>query len=230
MLRAASFLLVLAVAVPASAQESSASASASADVSATTADVETTKQPGAFVVGAEVGAIFPQPFSALGTHVAVGLELGYKLPFAGQRIEIMFAGGYAPPGNSTTINHAGADYQTRVVSQQLHLSLGPRFRFMESTSPWNITFALGPRLYFLRSTSNGSRDGKQMMEFRATSSPFGFFAALGGEYILGPGALFLDVDFGYASMSNHIIMAGRPPGNSANLGNFTTTLGYRFFL
>src|SRR5262245_49116683 len=56
--------------------------------------------PGSLVVGGEIGGIFPQPFAELGTHVAFGIELGYRLPIWEQRLEIMFDAGFAPPGNS----------------------------------------------------------------------------------------------------------------------------------
>src|SRR6185503_12464619 len=62
--------------------------------------------PGPLVLGAELGAIFPQPFSELGTSVSFGLELGYALPFLEQKLEVMAAAAYAPPANDFTL----ADY------------------------------------------------------------------------------------------------------------------------
>jgi hypothetical protein len=233
MLRAASFLFVLAMAAPALAQDesapmdepsASASASASADVSVSMADVDTPNKPGAFVIGGEIGGIFPQPFTELGTHIAFGLEVGYRLPFVGQRIEIMLDAGYSPPNNSFKVTRREGEYSAKIVSQQLHFSLGPRFRVMEGgVSPWNMTIGLGPRLFLLRSISSGSRDGNKMIEYREQSSQVGFFAGIGGEYTLGPGALFLDADLGYAKMNHRI-------SGDVNTGNITLTLGYRLFL
>jgi hypothetical protein len=181
------------------------------------------KKPGSIVIGGEVGALFPQPFTELGTHFVGGLELGYRLPFAEQRFEIMAAGAYQPPANSFTISRREGEYEGKVVSQQLHVSLGPRIHFLRGTSPFNVTLALGPRLYFLRSVSSGSRNGQAFAEYREQSSQFGFFAALGGEYLLGPGAVFLDIDFGYAKMPHKIT-------GDVNTGALATTLGYRFYL
>src|SRR4029453_9113787 len=89
--------------------------------------------PGALVIGAEVGAIFPQPFSELDTHVAFGLELGYRLPFAEERVEIMFDAGFSPPHNSFTLarQEGGATYEGKLTEQELHFSLGPRFHVLE---------------------------------------------------------------------------------------------------
>jgi hypothetical protein len=217
MLRIASCAFVLffaTFATPALADTETASASAS------TSDV---KKPGSFVIGGEVGAMFPQPFTELGTHFVGGLELGYRLPFAEQRFEIMLDAGYAPPANSFDLARREGTYEGKVVSQQLHFSLGPRIHILRGTSPFNITVAAGPRLFLLKSTSNGSRNGQAFAEYTEQSSQFGFFAALGGEYLLGPGAVFLDVDFGYSKLPHRIT-------GSVNTGNIATTLGYRFFL
>jgi hypothetical protein len=184
--------------------------------------------PGPLVVGAEIGAIFPQPFSELGTHVSFGLELGYALPFLEERLEAMFAVAYAPPARSFDL----ADYEGTVDEQELTFSLGPRYRFLARQEPWNIAAALGVRLFLLRSTSSGSRDEASFAEFEEQSTQIGFFIALGGEYRLGPGALFLDIDLGYSGLPHQIAGDGEPdtgPGG-ASTGNIATTLGYRLFL
>lgn len=215
------------VATPALAETTSASVSTDtgATMNTDTASEDDPTIPGALVIGAEVGPIFPQPFSALDTHVAFGLELGYRLPFAEQRLEIMLDAGYSPPHNSFKLVRVekGDAYNATLAEEELHFSLGPRVHVMERSSPWNVTIAAGGRLFLLRSYSNGSRGGENFAEFYEQSTKLGFFAALGGEYILGPGALFLDVDLGYAKLDHKIT------GDSST-GNITPTIGYRFFL
>jgi hypothetical protein len=105
----------------------------------------------------------------------------------------------------------------------LFVSLGPRFRVMERASPWNVTIAAGGRLFLLRTYSNGSRNGEEFAEFTEQSTQIGFFVALGGEYVLGPGAIFLDVDLGWSKLPHEIT-------GDVSTGNITPTLGYRFFL
>lgn len=223
----------LVLSAPAFAAEA-ASASTSASASVTTDSVGAPSPsspeddptiPGALVIGGRIGAIFPQPFTALDSHVAFGIELGYRLPFADQRLEIMFDAGYSPPHNSFSLNRPekGAAYDGTVAEEELHFSLGPRVRVMERKSPWNVTIAAGGRLYLLKSFSNGSRAGQSFAEFSEQSTELGFFAALGGEYALGPGVIFLDVDFGYAKIPHQIT-------GDVNTGNITPTLGYRVFL
>jgi len=212
--------------------EVAANASASAAATTDSGGAPSTKLrnddptiPGALVIGGEIGAIFPQPFTALDSHVAFGIELGYRLPFADQRLEIMFGAGYSPPHNSFTLNRQekGAPYEGTLAQETLHFSLGPRVRVMERSSPWNVTIAAGGRLYLLKSFSNGSRAGQSFAEFSEQSTQLGFFAALGGEYALGPGVIFLDVDLGYAKIPHQIT-------GDVSTANITPTLGYRVFL
>lgn len=194
--------------------------------------------PGALVIGAGIGAIFPQPFTALDTHVAIDLELGYRLPFWDQRLEIFLDSGFSPPHNSDSVKRAEGTYDIKVTEQELHFSLGPRLRVMERSSPWNIAIALGPRVYFLRTYSNGSRNGQTFQEYYEESGQWGFFVALGGEYTLGPGALFLNLDLGWSKLPHCIAGQGPstcPTGSGAapekvSSGNITALIGYRFFL
>ena len=201
------------------------SAGISADTSGATSSAEGPDQgiPGALVLGAEVGGIFPQPFSELGTHVVVGVDVGYRLALWKQRLEIMLGVGYSPPQNTFTESRVEGKYEGELVQQELAFSLGPRLRLNPPTEAWNLTGALGPRLFLLRSLSNGSRDGEPFMEYTEQSTQIGFFVALGGEYNLGPGALCLDLDFGWSPLPHQIT-------GDVSTGNIAATLGYRFFL
>lgn len=213
----------------------SASAGATASTSATpaTADVsvstETTTEeadtgiPGSLVLGAGVGGIFPQPFSSLGSHVAVALEVGYRLPFLEQRLEIMSGLGYSPPGRSFDVTRTDGKYSGDVTEQELHLSLGVRARLMPRSSPWNVSLGVGPRMFFLKTTSSGSKAGQSFAEYTEKSTQVGVFGVVGGEYVLGPGAIFLDVDLGYAKLPHQIT-------GDASTGNLAALVGYRFFL
>jgi hypothetical protein len=169
----------------------------------------------AFVVGGEVGGIIP--FSKLTPNVATGIELGYLLPVAERRLEIFASAGWAPPRHSYT----DGMYQAKVTQHELHVSLGPRYRFLDVGGPFNVSLAAGPRLYFLRSLSNGSAGDQSFIEYKEQSASFGFFAALGGEYHLGPGALFLDLDFGWAKLKHRLT-------GDASTANLSPTVGYRF--
>ena len=61
------------------------------------------------------------------------------------------------------------------------------------------------------------------MEFSEQSTQMGFFVALGGEYTLGPGALFLDLDLGWSDLPHTVT-------GDVSTGNIAGTIGYRFFL
>ncbi len=226
-MRAKCFFFVSALAASAAAQET---AGGSASLTADTGGITTSGPagpddgiPGSLVVGGELGGIFPQPFTELGTHVVVGIELGYRLPMWEQRLEIMLDVGFSPPGNSFTVTRPDGSYDGEIVQQELHFSLGPRLRLNPPTESWNLTGALGPRLFLLRTYSNGSHAGEDFMEFTEESTQIGLFVAVGGEYNLGPGALFLDLDFGWSDLPHKIT-------GDVSTGNIAATLGYRFFL
>jgi len=180
-------------------------------------------EAGPLVLGLEVGALFPQPFTELGTHIAFGLEVGFRLPFAGRRLEVMLDAGYSPPTNSVSMTRPDGTYEGELDQLELHFSLGPRFRFMDARSPWNVSLAAGGRLFLLRTYSNGSRGGQPFAQYTEESTQVGFFVALGGEYRLGPGAILLDIDLGWSSLPHRIT-------GDASTGNIATTVGYRFFL
>ncbi len=198
-------------------------ASASAEVAADVGVEAGADEAGPLVLGAEIGALFPQPFTELGTHVALGLEVGFRLPFAGRRLEVMLDAGYAPPTNSVSMTRPDGTYEGELDQLELHFSLGPRFRFMDARSPWNVSLAAGARLFLLRTYSNGSKGGQPFAEYTEESTQVGFFVALGGEYRVGPGALLLDIDLGWSSLPHRIT-------GDASTGNIATTIGYRFFL
>jgi hypothetical protein len=228
-MRAIATSLVLGLslwALPAAGQQA-ASAGFTADTSGVSVDGGGSGPdegiPGSLVVGGELGGIFPQPFSELGTHVVFGVEVGYRLPMWEQRLEIMFDAGYSPPGNSFETRRADGTYEGEIDQQELHFSLGPRGRLNAPSEAWNLTGALGGRLFLLRTTSSGSKGGQEFMEYTEQSTQFGFFVALGGEYNLGPGAIFLDLDLGWADLPHKIT-------GDTSTGNIAATLGYRFFL
>jgi hypothetical protein len=171
------------------------------------------------VIGARLGGIFPPVFTELGSHVTVGLEVGYRLPVLAQRLEIMAGAGYAPPGRT----YDDGPYAADVTQEELHFSLGPRARFALPGLPLQVTAAAGFRLFLLRSTSTGSRDMESFAEFTEQSTRAGFFGALGGEFGVGPGAAFLDIELGYSSLPHKIT-------GDVSTGNLAAVVGYRLFL
>ncbi len=211
--------ILFAAVTVASAQETmeaSGSVELSTDAAAAEADAS---GPGPLVLGLEVGGIFPQPFTELGTHVAFGVEVGYRLPPWGRKLEIFAAAGFAPPAR----DFSDGPYDAELDVQELQFSLGPRCRFLPVAKKLNVSLALGGRLFLVRSFSNGSAGGAQFAEYREQSTEPGFFGAVGGEYRLGPGAILLDLDLGWSALPHEIT-------GDVSTGNLTATLGYRFFL
>jgi len=171
------------------------------------------------VLGARFGGIFPSVFTKLGTQLTYGLEVGYRLPFMDQRTEILLAAGYAAPGRDYEVT----PYEVDVTQKELHFSLGLRVRLLRPGAKLQVTAALGLRLFLLRTTSNGSRDAEHFAEFTEDSTRLGFFAVVGGEYGLGPGAAFLDLELGDSSLPHEIT-------GDISTTNLAAVVGYRLFL
>lgn len=211
-----------AQAAPAPSQTAPAPAPAAAPSQAAPA---AKKEPGSLIFGLEVGGFFP--FDKLGIGLSYGVEAGYVLPFLGRRMDVFAAAGYSQPQRTFSYTAAdGTTYKGKLREQELTVSLGPRFRFLPMTSKLNFSLAAGPRLFFLRSHSKGSSQasGNGFAQFTEESMQAGFFATLGGEYHIGPGAISLDVDFGWAKLP-HVIT-----GKSESTANIAASVGYRFYL
>ena len=167
-----------------------------------------------FAVGAELGGIVP--LTTLGSQVALGIELGYLLPVLDRRLELTLAAGWAPPQRSFT----DGPYRAEVTQHELHFSLGPRYRLLDLAGKLNFNVSTGARLYLFRSVSAGTAMDQKFLEYREQSTHLGFFLTAGGEYRLGPGRLFLDLDFAWAPLPHRIT------GDTSS-ANISPTLGYR---
>jgi hypothetical protein len=167
-----------------------------------------------FAVGAELGGTVP--LTTLGSQVALGIELGYLLPVLDRRLELTLAAGWAPPQRSFT----DGPYRAEVTQHELHFSLGPRYRLLDLAGKLNFSVASGARLYLFRSVSEGTAMEQKFLEYREQSTHLGFFLTAGGEYQLGPGRLFLDLDFAWAPLPHRIT------GDTSS-ASISPTLGYR---
>jgi len=175
----------------------------------------------------KVGGGFSQPFNAFGSAFVPELEVGATLPFAKRAIEVFFSGQWAAPGAEGT---AGPDDRLpgdgmmayEVTQQTVALTLGLRFRLPIPGDLFRPHLALGGRAYLMRTEVSGSSGGEPFGDNEETGTSFGFFGAVGGELFVGPGALLLEIQVGYAALDATIM-------RNTNVGSLTALLGYRFF-
>ena len=177
-------------------------------------------------VGIEFGLALPGLFSPLGSGFVPLIELGYLLPFWRQRVQLFLDFAYSDP--HTIVRGiddprlAAGSYRYRVTVEEGQLSFGALVRLNPPGALWNAYGQLGLlRLRFQRSITTGraqSDDGR-FLRNDETASEAGFFAALGAELGVGPGALAAELDIAYGAL-NH-----RLTGSSA-AGGLTLQLGY----
>lgn len=182
---------------------------------------------GEFVVGIHVGPFLPV-FSDLDPFfILPRLELGYRFPAWGGRLQPFFSAAYTEPtadGTETDARIASGGYTWEIRQKELMLGLGLLVRFLEWTpdETWNGYAALAPVLFLLETVADGaSTAGEPFGENTETGTEVGLYFGAGAEYHIGPGAAFLELSLTWSDLDTFIT------GNS-NTGALTPALGYRF--
>ncbi len=179
-----------------------------------------------FGIAGKVGLVFPQIATELQTSWGLELEASFLLPALDRRLGVFLAAGYTQPEVSRTSiqdPRVGGSYDGTQTQKELTLGAGAVFRFLPPTSEWNGYAAAGLRLYFLQTVTVGSAGGKDFGENTEKSTHVGGVFALAGERRLGPGSLFLEVQFGTSSLP-HLITG------DVSTGAVAVAIGYRLFL
>lgn len=185
------------------------------------------------VVGGKLGGGFSQPFSELGTSFVGELELGYTLPPLGRSIQLFLAGQYSAPtteqkeledtfGPDGTTRLPGT-WQYQLTERQAIVTLGGLYRLPLSTPLFRPYIALGGRMYLLRTEIDGKAAAEAFGKNEETATKFGFYGALGGELHVGPGAVLLEVQTGYAAVDGFVL-------RDTNVGALNVAVGYRLFI
>ena len=175
------------------------------------------------LLGFKVGAGFGQVASPFGTAFVPELELGYGFG-ASHSFVVALAGQYAAPTTTGTAPKdprlPGSGTMSYTLTQnQLILTLSAQYRF-DTGSAWRPYVALGPRLYLMRTDITASGGGQDFGKNAETSTQVGFYAAVGTEWAMGPGALTLELQFGYASVDQYVL-------RKTSVGALNVVAGYR---
>lgn len=179
------------------------------------------------VVGARVGVFLPQVSSELGTHVIATLEGGYVLPVWDGRLQVFGSLAYTQPERTETRRDnrlpeaPGGEYEFTTIQRELTLDTGMLCRFMPFKSRFNGYAMLGPRLYLLETETFGEAGGKKFGTNYEYSTKIGFIFGLGGEMILGPGRILVQLSFAYSQLQHEF--TGNVP-----TGALVVSAGYRF--
>ena len=183
------------------------------------------------MLGLRIGATVPQPFNKLDANFLGELELAYQLPFIGKRLGVFLDAGYSQPTLSATKSDArvpGGMVTYDQTIRDLGFSLGVHF-WQPIASKLLVYGGAGARLHLTHTLINATSGGQPYGENTEDSTRVGAMVRLGAGYVLGPGALVLEIHFEWTGI-DHLITGGERSGESANTSNLAFQLGYQFFL
>jgi hypothetical protein len=182
-------------------------------------------ESGAIVLSGGLGILMPRLTSNLGTSFQGSLEAGYAWPWLEGRLETYSAIGYTQPHHSGTgtdsrlVGEQGA-YQFTTLRHELTLDLGLRCRVFPLDASLNLFGALGPRAAFLLTETSSRTGGISLGTTSEKSLQGGLFAAIGGELMLGPGRITLQLTYGQTP-ADHLITG------DVSAGALCVSAGYR---
>jgi hypothetical protein len=180
------------------------------------------------LVGLKGNLGLPQPFSTLQTGGGLELEVGYLLPFLGRRLGLSLSASYgrhtaSGEGQDARLVPDGT-YQWDLTFQAMMLSVGVTGRiFPPFAKPANGYLTVGPRIFLLSMEEKAYSGDEAFGTSTEQDMRVGVFLAGGGEFYLGPGALFLEVEYQWVKVPG--LIPGQADGSALRFA-----LGYRILL
>ncbi len=179
------------------------------------------------VVAIEAGGVFPQVVSKLDTSYSFALELSYLLPVMEQQLAVFVEGRYSKPNY---INRALLDvrlpgvggYRYTTTEEEFSFVIGGTYRLFPLRTALNFYGQLGLQLTLQRSEVKGSASGEGFGKNNETAAALGGLVAVGTEWMLGPGALAVELDFSVNGLKHTLT------GNTAS-GGLMLVFGYHVF-
>jgi hypothetical protein len=180
----------------------------------------------AIVAGARAGVTLPQISSELGAHFVGAIEAGYILPWLQGRLQVFGAAAYCQPehtasGTDPRLTATAGSYSFTTIQREMTFDLGVLGRFLPQSSMFNGYAAVGPRLYLLQTVTSGKSGGENFGTNREQSTKAGVYTAVGGEMILGPGRVMLQMAFAYSPLGHEIT-------GDISTSSLMISAGYRF--
>lgn len=183
------------------------------------------------VVGLKVGGGFGQVTSPFGASFVGELELGYTLPLpepVGRDFQLFLSGQYSGPSSSEsslTDPRLPGDgtWSYDVTLHQAILTFGVLYRIPVPLDWLRPYAAAGGRLSMSLAQVTGNSADMPFGDSEETATDFGGYGALGADFFVGPGAVLVELQFGYVPVDGTIL-------ENTNSGALNVGLGYRFFL
>ena len=151
-------------------------------------------------------------------YATFALEGAVKLPFGADRFYLALEGGFRFGAVENSSSLDGISVKTSLEQFPVHLAVIFKLNPHERRTPW-AGIGAGAEFVQWSITSNG---GDKERDHQVLP---GVFASLGGDWRVGPGALFVTVRYVYAYLTPH----GEANRIKGNVGGLDVGLGYRLF-
>ncbi len=140
------------------------------------------------------GALFPQPFGALGSALVVGVEAGWARGPAGVSLALDAA--------QPSADGRAGDVSYTVRARELRLALLGRARLR--VGPVTPFATAGPALVFVETRESGESDGVRLAGLSERSVELGLVVAAGLETRAAGGAIFAAVELSLANLDQRL--------------------------
>lgn len=151
-------------------------------------------------------------------YTAFSIEGTVKLPFGEDRFYLALESGFRFGGSNSSTGLDGTSVRTDLEHVPAHLAV----IFKPYPQNWLTPFlGIGAGAEFVQ-WSIFSADGARERDHQVLP---GVFASLGGEWRIGPGALFMTIRYVYAYLTAH----GEANRIKGNVGGLDLGLGYRLY-
>lgn len=175
------------------------------------------------VVGVKGAVGFGQVFNSTGTGFLGELELGWVTPY--RPLQVFFTGSYVSTGRDDVADpdaRLPGEFSYDLLQQQFVLTLGALYRIPLPTDLVRPYGALGGRAYLTSTEITGTAGGQTFGTYTEEGTEWGFYAALGADFFVGPGSILFEVQTGYAPVNRFVLQ-------ETSTGMLNLALGYRFF-
>lgn len=151
-------------------------------------------------------------------YATFSLEGAVKLPFGADRFYLALEGGFRFGSSESSTDLDGISVKTEMEQFPVHLGVVFKLNPTKRLTPWA---GIGGGAEFVQ-WSISTKEGSQERNHQVVP---GVFVSLGGDWQVGPGALFVTVRYLYAYLTAH----GEASRIKGNVGGLDVGLGYRLY-
>lgn len=211
--------------VPAGTAPAAPATAAAPPTETVTRVAEEPDKPKEFLLGARIGAIFPEPFNKLDANFLLDVELAWQLPVLDRKLGLFFDASYSRPTESGTrpdARLAGGTESYSLYIDDLGFTLGAQV-VLPIKSKLLFIAGVGAKMHLTHSVINANAMGTDLGTNTEDNTRFGVVVRVAGGYRVGPGAIVVEAHFEYTPI-DHLITGDN------NTGHLSIQAGYLLML